>query len=363
MSPAEELLGELIALDTRNPGGDEPRAARRLAEHLAGFAPDRLECVLVPRPADRPGAGAFVYAEWGHPATLINVHLDTVPANAGWSSDPLVPRRQGRRLYGLGAADTKGAIAALLAALARRRPRNLAVLFSGDEERGGSCLRAWLASGLRPASLVRAVVCEPTGLAVGTRHRGILAFDAIVRGPGGHSSAADHLQKPLVILARLALALDALAAHALERPDATFPGLCVNVAALSGGVAFNVVPAEARLVFSLRPAPGTDMADLVGAVQALTHAVDPAIELVQTVDHHPFATRDLGAFTALLGARTATPQALPFWTEACLLAEGGLDAVVFGPGDIAQAHAPDEHVALSDLEGAEDAFVGLLGAL
>ncbi len=363
MSPAEELLGELIALDTRNPGGDEPRAARRLAEHLGALVPDRLECREVPRPTDRPGQGAFVYAEWGRPTALVNVHLDTVPANAGWSSDPLVARRREGLLYGLGSADTKGAIAALLAAMRRRAPKNLAVLLSGDEERGGSCVRAWLASGLRPGSLERAVVCEPTGLRVGTRHRGILAFDAVVRGPGGHSSGADHMQKPLVILSRLALALDALAVRALEQPDPTFPGLCVNVAALQGGVAFNVVPAEARLVFSLRPAPGTDLDALVGQVRALAAAVDPAIELVQTVDHHPFATRDLGAFGPLLGARAAAPQPLPYWTEACLLSQAGLDAVVFGPGDIAQAHAPDEHVSVSDLLGAEDAFVSLFGAL
>src|SRR5262249_31928435 len=156
------------------------------------------------------------------------------------------------------AADTKGAIAAAVAALELARPRDLGLLFSGDEEHGGSCMQAFLRTDAA-RWVQRAVVCEPTSLAVGTRHRGVMAFLAEARGEGGHSSRADQLKKPVVELARLAVALDQWAQHNLELGPPGFRGLCVNVASLAGGVAFNVVPPRAELVFSLRPPPGADL--------------------------------------------------------------------------------------------------------
>jgi acetylornithine deacetylase/succinyl-diaminopimelate desuccinylase-like protein len=71
----------------------------------------------------------------------------------------------------------------------------------------------------------------------------------------------------------------------------------------------------------------------------------------------PFATRELAGFEALLGERVRAPADLAFWTEAALLSEAGIDAVVFGPGSIEQAHAADEFVELSQLEMARDVFL------
>lgn len=355
------LLAELIAADTRNPGGDEPALARRLAGHLGELGPDLLEVVEVPRPADRPGLGAYVVAAFGRPRVLVNAHLDTVPANTGWSGDPLRAEVRDDRVIGLGAADTKGAIAAVIAALRERRPRDLAVLFSGDEERGGSCMHAFLARRHLPA-LERVVVCEPTGCRVGVRHRGILALEARYQGAGGHSSGADRMPKPVVTLARLAVALDELATRAASEGPPGFPGLCVNVAALDGGVAFNVVPDAACLVFSVRPPPGADVPALRARLEALAAQVDPAIACRTLLDHRPFESAHAHAFRALLGPRVDAPIDLPYWTEAAVLAEAGLGAVVFGPGEVSQAHAPDEHVTLEDLAHARAAFGELIRA-
>jgi acetylornithine deacetylase len=306
-----------------------------------------------------------VYARFGDepPALLVNAHLDTVPANAGYTASPLGAVERDGKIFGLGTADTKGAVAAVLAALALRAaegrpPRGVGVLFSGDEEKGSRCLRAFLASD-RTRGLERAIVCEPTGGRVGHRHRGVGAAEVEATSPGGHSSRADTLPNPVITLARTALALEQWGRHWQELGPPGFRGLCLNVAGIEGGVAFNVVPSRATLRLSLRPAPGADVrAILAEAEGEVRRAAAPQdIEWRNTHANPPFATRDLGAFEPLLGDRVQAPVDLAFWTEAALMSAVGIDAVVFGPGHIEQAHGPDEYVEVAQLEMARDAFL------
>jgi acetylornithine deacetylase len=314
-----------------------------------------------------------VIATWGRPRLLVNAHLDTVPVNAGWSGDPFVARvvadplvdasgkPVGERVVGLGAADTKGAIAAILCALDEVQPRDCAVVFSGDEEASGTCLRALLASGALE-KVTYAIVCEPTGLRPGTRHRGILTLEAHLKGQGGHSSFADQLPRPLAALSRLAVALDDWGHAHVDQGPTGYPGMCVNIARLDGGVAFNVVPQEAHLTVSLRPPPGSDMAAVKRAILDVAARACPEAQISWSLDNAAFATRDLDAFRRWLGARTDQPRDLGFWTEAAVLSEAGLDAVVLGPGEIAQAHGPDEWVAVQQLEAARELFKGVFAA-
>jgi acetylornithine deacetylase len=361
MADLVALLGELIRHDTQNPDGDEGPLARRLEAELGARGPDQLERVEVPRHGAPAGARprAYVWAAWGTPRTIVNVHLDTVPANTGWSTPPHEPRVEAGLVYGLGAADTKGAIAATLAALDEARPQNFGVLFSGDEELDGTCVRAFLHSG-RGAAVERAIVCEPTGCRVGVRHRGILAIEARQRGKGGHSSGADHMPAPVAELARAAVAVADWGVTWRRRGPAGFEGMCVNVARLDGGIAFNVVPDEARLMVSLRPPPGADAQVIRAEVEDLISRATPGVEIDVPLANPTFATSALGAFGPLLGTRVDAPIDLPFWTEAAVLAAAGIDAVVFGPGDISQAHAPDEHVSIEQLETAKAALVQVL---
>src|SRR2546421_9404055 len=97
------LLARLTAVDTPNPGGDEPRLCALLADELRARGGE-VRLVEVPRAGE---TGAYVLATWGRPTLLLNAHVDTVPPNAGWSGDPLVARIDGERVMGLGAADTK----------------------------------------------------------------------------------------------------------------------------------------------------------------------------------------------------------------------------------------------------------------
>jgi acetylornithine deacetylase/succinyl-diaminopimelate desuccinylase-like protein len=358
-SRVERRLAELIACDTRNPGGDERALATQLAAALGGLGAEHVAVL--------PAAGHFsAFARFGSkpPALLINAHLDTVPINAGYTTEPFRLERRGRRLFGLGSADTKGAIAAVLEALALRREAGeplagVAVLFSGDEELGGASMRDFLASG-RGAGLHRALVCEPTGCQVGIRHRGVYAARVSASSPGGHSSLADRLPNPLSALARAAVALDDLGGRHRDTGPEGLRGLCMNVAALDGGKAFNIIPAAAALTFSLRPPPGVALAPILDEVRgAVATATAPLATDWEPVASNPaFATREPASFGDLFGERGFVD--LPFGTEAGQLVEAGIDAVVIGPGRIEQAHAPDEYVELDDLEAAVTLFDQIL---
>lgn len=338
------LLAPLVAFDTQNPTGDEAPMAAHLAERLKAHAPDALDVVEV-------GRHRAVLARWGTPRTMLNVHLDTVPAGeTGWTGDPHVLRRDGDRVIGLGAADTKGAIAATLVALDDVKPRDVLVAFTGDEERTSTVIQHLIAGG-RLAGVERAVVCEPTSLAVGVRHRGIVSFTATIEGVGGHSSRADETRAPISDAARLAVAFDAWGKVRRPTGPPGFLGMCLNVARIDGGIAFNVIPRTARLEVSLRPPPGAELPAIMADLSALAARILPDARLAWGRTNAPFATRDLASFRPLLGDHLARPIDLAFWTEAAMLSAAGIDAVVFGAGAIDVAHAPDEHVSLGDLGG------------
>jgi acetylornithine deacetylase len=354
-----DLLAELVAFPTQQAGpdrgaGNELALCEYLAPLLRASGADKVLVETAPRSDGSPGA--YVFARWGQPRRLINVHLDTVPANAGWSRDPWTPYVADGRLYGLGSADTKGAIAATLVAVDATKPRDFGVLFSGDEERGSSVIRTFL-DGPNAAAIREVIVCEPTARTAGVAHRGVIGQQARLTGPGGHSSKADHLPKPLARLARLAAALDDAGMRRRAEGPPNMQGTCLNIAALHGGVAFNVISARAELEWSLRPYPGFDRAGWDREVAALAAALDPQITIETTVDHVPFSCDAMADHVRKFVRSVGT---LDFWTEAALWAQHGKDAIVIGPGDIAQAHAADEYVTLDDLDWAVGLFRSLV---
>ena len=352
MTRVAELLAELVAMPTQQAGGaggsgDERRICEHLAPLLRARHADEVVVELAPR--SDGSQGAYVFARWGTPRRLINAHVDTVPANEGWSRSPWQPHVADGRLYGLGSCDTKSAIAATMIALESTTPRDLGVLFSGDEEAGSGVMRAFLDSP-HAQSIREAIVCEPTARCAGIAHRGVLAQHVGYEGAGGHSSKADYMPRPIAELSRLAVALDDIGRARLHDGPPGMQGLCLNLAAFHGGVAFNVVPQRAHLEWSLRPYPGFDRA--AWDRELAQHARDLTIET--TIDHPPFHCARPDALSALVAPFTRSIGTLDYWTEAALLAERDIDAIVVGPGDISRAHAPDEYVELADLDWAVD---------
>lgn len=359
MTLAQECISELtplIAHNTVNPGGDELALCDRLETRLRELGADTISRGELERPS---GVSGYVYARFGTPTLLWNSHVDTVPPNRGWTRDPFTLTCEGDRVYGLGTCDTKGAAAAMLTAIKHKRPKNLAILFSGDEEHGSRCV-PYLLQKEDFSGIEAAIVCEPTARRAGVAHRGMLAYRAKTAGVGGHSSKADFLDKLMVNLGRLAIFLNECAEAAMGEGPEGMKGLCMNVASIAGGVAYNVVPENAELEFSLRPAAGFDDKDFEEKVRAFAGALTPPVELERIVTHSPFACGDHKKITDLVGDFCDDFGILDFWTEAPLLEEAGIPSVVLGPGDIAQAHAADEFVTEKDLEWATQMFLTLI---
>ena len=347
----DEILNHLEALvsfDTRNP----PRAIGTggifdyLRAHLPGF-----DCSVT----DHGDGAVSMLAVRGRPTRVFNVHLDTVPASEAWSANPLALRVQDDRAIGLGACDIKGAAAGLIVA-ARHCGGDAAFLFSTDEEANDArCIHAFLAG---EHGFSEAIVAEPTCCEAVLAHRGIASVLMRFRGSAGHASAADALRANALHQAMRwgAKALDVVEGES-HRRFGGLTGLRFNIGRVEGGIKANVIAPSAEVRFGFRPLPSLAIDELharfraCAEVDALAHYEEtfrgsplPAGDIVQAEERR-LAARDLAD-----GLGLPIGNAVDFWTEAALFSAAGLTAIVYGPGDIAQAHCADEWVALEQLQ-------------
>ncbi|RYD16506.1 MAG: acetylornithine deacetylase [Lysobacteraceae bacterium] len=346
-------LRALVAFDTRNP----PRAITRgifdyLEARLRGF-----RCTFT----DHGDGALSLLATRGRPRVLFNVHLDTVPDSPHWSASPFELRVDEGRAIGLGACDTKGAAAALLAA-AEATDGEAAMLFTSDEEANDArCVGAFIAQlPFADWPLQAVVVAEPTRCEAVLVHRGISSVRLRFRGSAGHASGdlaanASALHHAVRWGAR---ALELATSQEHERFGG-LTGLRFNIGRIEGGIKANMVAPEADLRFGFRPLPSMSFdrlherfATLVdaGALERYEETFrGPPLPAGETADaeQRRLEARDLADALGL-----PIGNAVDFWTEASLFSAAGLAAIVFGPGDIAQAHAADEWVALDQLAAA-----------
>ena len=248
----------------------------------------------------------------------------------------------------------KGAAAALVAA-ARRTDGDAAFLFSSDEEANDPrCIAAFLARGV-PWEAV--LVAEPTGCEAVLAHRGISSVLMRFAGRAGHASgtqtAADSAVHQAIRWGQRAL--DHVDACAHQRFGG-LTGLRFNIGRVEGGIKGNVIAPACDVRFGFRPLPSSDIDVLLQEFAAL--ADPPAAEFTETFRGPSLPAGDIArAEERRLAARdVADALALPignavdFWTEASLFSAAGLTALVYGPGDIAQAHTADEWVGLDQLQ-------------
>ncbi len=341
-------LEALVSFDTRNP----PRAIAAeggifdyLRSQLPGFHVEVID----------HGAGAVsLYAVRGTPKYLFNVHLDTVPDSPHWTASPHVMRRLDDRVVGLGVCDIKGAAAALVAA-ANASKGDAAFLFSSDEEANDPrCIAAFLARGI-PYEAV--LVAEPTMSQAVLAHRGISSVLMKFKGRAGHASgqqdvAASALHQAMRWGGRALDHVDSLA-HARF---GGLTGLRFNIGRVEGGIKANMIAPEAELRFGFRPLPSMDVDALLATFAGF--AEPAAAHFEETFRGPSLPSGDIAkAEEKRLAARDVADalglpigNAVDFWTEASLFSQGGYTTLVFGPGDIAQAHTADEWVSLDQLQ-------------
>ncbi len=340
-------LEALVSFDTRNP----PRAIGTggIFDYIRAQLPDFGVEVT------DHGAGAVsLFAARGQPKRVFNVHLDTVPSSPAWTADPLKLRVTEDRAIGLGACDIKGAAAALIAA-AQTTQGDAAFLFSSDEEANDPrCIAAFLA---RDHGFGEAIVAEPTRGEAVLAHRGISAVRMAFKGRAGHASAENALALSALHQAMRwgVSALDYVEAQKHLRFGG-LTGLRFNVGRLEGGIKANIIAPSAEVRFGFRPLPSQDFAELHATFRGFADA-DALAEYEETFRGPSLPSGDVArAEERRLAARDLVDElALPvgnavdFWTEASLFSQAGLTALVYGPGDIAQAHTADEWVSLEQL--------------
>jgi acetylornithine deacetylase len=293
---------------------------------------------------------ARVGATHGRPL-LLDSHLDTVPAAAGWSRDPWSAERSDGKVFGLGSNDAKASVAAMAAAVAASRDAAAPVwlaLVEGEETRGEGTTRV-LAElerrGVRPAG---AVFGEPTGLDIATAQKGLLILELVAHGDSCHAAHAARLGKTnaLRVLARDLVALEAID---LGPADSVLGLTTLEPTQVEAGVAHNVLPASARAVLDLRTVPALPHAELIARVRAAVRS-----EVVVRSDRlRPRSIdRDAPLVRAALAAR---PQARLFGsaTLSDLALADGIPAIKCGPGVSERSHTADEFVFETEISSGE----------
>jgi acetylornithine deacetylase len=367
----------LVAIDTtsRNSNLGLIEEAR---DHLAGLG---FEIALT---RDATGAKANLFATWPDRTgglkggIVLSGHTDVVPVDGqAWSSDPFKPEARDGRLYGRGACDMKGFIGACLGLAAElpagglARPLHLALSY--DEEVG--CLGApgmiaeMTARGLEPDGCI---VGEPTSMAPVTAHKGFNVYRCTVRGCPAHSSLPLKGVSAIEYAARLILFITDLARGFRENgpfdPAYDTPFTSASVGKIEGGTAPNIIPELCRFVFEFRNLPAVDPQTVFGAIEQYAlrtlvpemQAVSPkaGVEFERLVRSPAMEASEDAEITRLARALTRNDgvRKVGYGTEAGLFQQAGVPTIVCGPGDIQQAHRPDEFVALEQL-AACDAFL------
>lgn len=371
-SPARSILESLVRVPSVT--GEEGRAAETLAGwcESAGLTVGMREV--------QPGRSNVV-ARWGtgrRPIVLLTGHIDTVPVGSDWTRDPFGAEVAEGRLYGRGACDMKAGLAAMLAAVAELRDEGFEpagdVVFAavvGEEEDSAGTL-ALLADGLDADC---AVLAEPTELRLVRSNRGLVNYRIEISGESAHASSPELGRNAIVAAAQVVLELEAIAGRLAEHPHPALGVPNLTVGTIQGGTRPYMVPDRCAFEVDRRVNPGETAATArAEAEAALARARERLPWLVgsfelgseylpfELPEDHPFVRGMLESMAA-----AGVPARVGAWRAASdagfLAARAHIPCVLFGPGDIAVAHRPDEFVELEQVELARDVFRRLLQAV
>ncbi len=365
---ALELLETLVAFDT---------TSRNSNLELIDFASEYLKRHGIDSELvhDETGSKANLYATVGprrDGGIVLSGHTDVVPVDGqDWDTDPFVLHESGGKLYGRGTADMKGFCAAALAMVPEFLNRELDVpihlAFSYDEEVGCVGVHGLVPHVTVPGMTPKAVIVgEPTSMRVVNAHKGIRGFRTVVTGLEAHSSATHKGVNAVMIAADLIAYLSRVAGEEIEagHPESRFdpPYTSVSVGPISGGTALNIIPKQCSFLWEYRALPGRNEEEILDGftryvneivlpkAKSVSEAAD--IETTSLARVPPLVPDSDTSVETLIMALAGTNQSftVSYGTEAGVFREAGIPAVVCGPGDIMQAHRPNEFIAISEIE-------------
>lgn len=380
---AVEWIERLLAIDSTSRLSNLP-VAEVIAEKCRGLG---IDVWLRPDPTGQkanlvatiPDADGTVQG-----GIALSGHMDTVPVDGqDWSTDPFRPQVRDGRLYARGSADMKGFLALVMAALPGfasaelSEPVHLALTF--DEELGArgadQAVKDLADLGIQPRVCI---VGEPTSMRVIRGHKSVTIVEVDVRGAAAHSSLPAEGCNAIEYAARLCTAFRDITDHWQRSGpyDESYgvPWSTGGVMTIEGGIAQNIVPASCRVVLEFRTIPAVDPQEVVATLHNL------AAELtVQMQAEHPdtgMHVRVQGRVPALATAADSpavraavdfgglpSDEHVTYGTDGGAFCSAGIETVICGPGDIAQAHGADEYVEIAQLEACQDFLATMLRRL
>jgi acetylornithine deacetylase/succinyl-diaminopimelate desuccinylase-like protein len=385
-----EVARELIRAPSANPPGDERAVARALGDAAHALCLPQARCIA--RDAKRPNLLTTIDFGPGGRHLVLSGHMDTKPVgDARWSADPLGAELDGDRLYGLGSADMKAALAAMLAAAAHAvndppAGGRLSLLFTADEEDGAAFGARHVAEVVELAA-DGVVIGEPGGIEedfdrLHLVSRGIARMRLVATARQGHSSLSDelHMRSAGVDAARAVTAVHDDLKLAAPPDDHGLTGWRTTVnpgLAYRGGVGYGVLPGHVAVDTEVRLLPGMErldvedafehalraVADRTGADVKLTFDEPPNDWLPATMvePDHPLARVAARACETVLG-RAAEPAVFPGTTDATFFAalQGIPTLPALGPGLLRRAHGADEWVSVAAVLHAVELYAELI---
>jgi len=375
VSQAVQLLRDLIALPSVNaaflPPGDPHAGEAKVADYLAKRAAKaRLD---VERQPVAPGSDNLIVrlsplGQARHRIVLAP-HLDTVGGD-----DPKIyhPTKKGNKLHGRGACDTKGSVAAMFRAIEnvagrKKRPSETEIVFVGlmDEECNQTGSRAFAKLRMK-ADL--ALVGEPTRCKVVTAHKGDLWLRLIATGKAAHGARPELGRNAIHSLAQCIVAIETdYAALLRKRRHPLLGHATINTGTIRGGAQPNIVPDHCEADLDRRTLPGETFAKIRRELLGVLAKRGLKAKLIDVKGYNCPALEtdpDLPWVRDFMrSARQKKPLGVDYYCDAANLAGAGIPTVVWGPGDIAQAHTADEWIALEHLERGTDMLTRFLLSL
>lgn len=369
-----KFLKDLIAINTVNPPGNEGLAARYIQETLKNYG---IDCQQILITGNRLNVISNCYGGNG-PAVLLTGHLDVVPIGDGWNSDPFQAEEHDGRIYGRGACDMKGGIAAMMAAAiwaieTKEVIRPFRLGFVADEEIYGTGTRELLQS--LPLGLLKYVVIgEPTENEIHIAHRGAIRFRFCVHGKACHAGAPTEGINALENAAKVIEAIQRVQKQIELRRHEVLPPPTICCTMANAGVKDNIVPSDCVLIVDCRPGVG-DSAEMfeiairkeleaIGGLQegaTLTSETYIDVPAGCVAKESPIVEWAKDSYRNCFGKEPVITS-FPACCDLSQFTSFGIPAILYGPGAIAQAHTDNEFVEIDQLKRALNFYCSCLRA-
>ena len=312
------------------------------------------------------------------PSLMLNGHMDTVPA--GSMPDAFTPRIHDRVLWGRGACDMKGAIAAMACAMAAMVQEDASSHLTGDllftgtvgEETGSIGVKALIEAGVKTHY---AIVGEPTSSRIGIAHKGACFIRICLTGRGAHGSCPDEGVNAVSYASRMIQALETdLRSRLSKRIHPLLGTSTVSVGRISGGTQPNIVAEQCFVDIDRRMLPDEDgtveeIKDLVAGICDSVNGLSWNVEEMSETAIVPHGALRTAPDAVLVNGAQQTcqqlglprdPVGVTYWTDGGYLAASGIETIILGPGDIANAHGPHDRIETSELATSVDIYRDLV---